>query len=129
MMVPDDEYPAHRPARQPAEADAGGPTLEALVRNTSERPGRSHAPHDVTDRRQDRPVRLGAAAGDETDHRASVISITKAGEATLDAARHDRTARLAASLALLEPEDAAALLAAMPALESLADHIAGKPHE
>jgi hypothetical protein len=55
-----------------------------------------------------------------------VISITKAGEATLDAARHDRTARLAASLALLEPEDAAALLAAMPALESLADHIAGK---
>jgi len=41
MMVPDDQatkrdYPAHRPAREPAEADAGGPTLEALVRNTSE---------------------------------------------------------------------------------------------
>jgi hypothetical protein len=41
MMVPDDEatkrdYPAHRPAREPAEADAGGPSLEALVRNTSE---------------------------------------------------------------------------------------------
>jgi hypothetical protein len=41
MMVPDDEatkrdFPASRPAREPAEADAGGPSLEAIVRNTSE---------------------------------------------------------------------------------------------
>jgi len=64
---------------------------------------------------------------DQTDHRASVISITEAGEAILDAVRHDRTARLAAGLALLEPEEAAALLAALPALESLADHIAAAP--
>ena len=31
---------------------------------------------------------------DQTDHRASVISITEAGQAILDAVRHDRTARL-----------------------------------
>jgi len=64
---------------------------------------------------------------DQTDHRASVISITETGKAILDAVRHDRTARLAAGLALLEPEEAAALLAALPALESLADRIAAAP--
>jgi len=76
----------------------------------------------------DRIVQCGWAQrrADETDHRACVVSITSTGQAILDAVRHDRTARLAAGLALLEPEDAAALLAAMPALESLADHIAGK---
>ena len=41
MTVADDNatkrgFPAHRPAQVPAEADAGGPSLEALVRNTSE---------------------------------------------------------------------------------------------
>jgi len=64
---------------------------------------------------------------DQTDHRASVISITETGEAILDAVRHDRTERLAAGLALLEPEETAALLAALPALESLADGIAAAP--
>jgi len=64
---------------------------------------------------------------DQTDHRASVISITEAGQAILDAVRHDRTARLATGLALLEPEEAAALRAALPALESLADRIAAAP--
>ena len=56
-----------------------------------------------------------------------MIGITKAGQAILDAVRHDRIARLAAGLALLEPEEAAALLAASPALESLADRIAAAP--
>ena len=64
---------------------------------------------------------------DQTGHRASLIGITEAGEAILDAVRHDRTARLAAGLALLEPEEAAALLAALPVLESLADRIAAAP--
>jgi DNA-binding MarR family transcriptional regulator len=64
---------------------------------------------------------------DQTDHRASTISITEAGQAILDAVRHDRTARLAAGLALLEPEETAALLAALSALESLADRIAAAP--
>ena len=64
---------------------------------------------------------------DPTDHRASLIGITEAGQAILDAARHDRTARLAAGLALLEPEEATALPAALPALESLADRIAAAP--
>jgi len=35
---------------------------------------------------------------DQTDHRASLISITEAGQAILDAVRHDRTARLATGL-------------------------------
>jgi hypothetical protein len=56
-----------------------------------------------------------------------VISITEADEAILDAVRHDRTARLAAGLAPLEPEAAAALLAALSALESLGDRIAAAP--
>jgi MFS family permease/DNA-binding MarR family transcriptional regulator len=64
---------------------------------------------------------------DETDHRASVITITRNGENALDAARHDRTTRLQAALANLEPDDAAALLTAMPALETLADQAAQSP--
>jgi hypothetical protein len=36
MVPPGDEYPAHRPVSQPAEVGAGGPTFQALVRNTSE---------------------------------------------------------------------------------------------
>jgi MFS family permease/DNA-binding MarR family transcriptional regulator len=77
----------------------------------------------------DRIVQCGWAQrrADETDHRACVVSITGAGEAILDTVRRDRTACLAAGVAHLEPEDAAALLAAMPALESLADQIAGMP--
>ena len=77
----------------------------------------------------DRIVQCGWAQrrADETDHRACVVSITGTGEAILDTVRRDRTACLAAGVAHLEPEDAAALLAAMPALESLADQIAGMP--
>jgi len=64
---------------------------------------------------------------DQTDHRASVITITGTGETVLDAARRDRATRLAAALAHLEPADTAALLAAMPALETLAGQAAGPP--
>jgi len=61
----------------------------------------------------------------QTDHRASVITITGTGETALDAARRNRATRLAAALAHLGPDDTAALLAAMPALETLADQAAG----
>jgi len=77
----------------------------------------------------DRIVENGWAGrqADATDHRACVISITSTGEAILATVRRNRAACLAAGLAHLEPEDAAALLAAMPALESLADQITVMP--
>ncbi|WP_300602521.1 MFS transporter [Trebonia sp.] len=79
----------------------------------------------------DRIVRSGWAQrrGDETDHRASVVSTTGTGEAVLHAARRDRTAGLATALACLDPAEAAALLAALPALESLADQVDAMPPE
>jgi len=64
---------------------------------------------------------------DATDHRACVVGITDTGETILATVRRNRAACLAVGLAHLEPEDAAALLAAMPALESLADQITGMP--
>ena len=63
----------------------------------------------------------------QSDHRACVISITAAGEAILQTARRTRITCLEAGLAHLDPADRAALLAAMPALESLADQITGTP--
>jgi len=64
---------------------------------------------------------------DQSDHRACVISITAAGEAILETVRRTRITCLEAGLAHLDPADRAALLAAMPALESLADQITGTP--
>jgi DNA-binding MarR family transcriptional regulator len=60
---------------------------------------------------------------DPTDHRACLVSITEAGTELLDAMRRERAGRLAAGLARLEPQQVAALLAALPVLESLAEHI------
>jgi MFS family permease/DNA-binding MarR family transcriptional regulator len=75
----------------------------------------------------DRLVQSGwvQRGADETDHRACVLSITGAGDAVLDTERRNRTASLAAALAHLEPADAAAVLAALPALESLAGQVTG----
>ena len=63
---------------------------------------------------------------DPTDHRACLVSITEAGTELLDAMRRERAGRLAPGLAHLQPQQIAALLAALPALESLADHITAK---
>ena len=63
---------------------------------------------------------------DPTDHRACLVSITEAGTGLLDALRRERAGRLAPGLARLQPQQIAALLAALPALESLADHISAK---
>jgi DNA-binding MarR family transcriptional regulator len=64
---------------------------------------------------------------DQSDHRACVISITAVGEAILETARRTRITCLKVGLAHLDPADKAALLAAMPALESRADQITGTP--
>jgi DNA-binding MarR family transcriptional regulator len=77
-----------------------------------------------------RIVDIMAASGwlerrpDEADHRACVIAITSAGSALLDTVRQDGATRLAACVAQLGPGDLAALEAALPVLESLAQQVA-----
>jgi DNA-binding MarR family transcriptional regulator len=61
---------------------------------------------------------------DEADHRACVVAITSAGSALLDSVRQDGATRLAACVARLGPGDLAALEAALPVLESLAQQVA-----
>lgn len=61
---------------------------------------------------------------DEADHRACVIAITSAGTALLDTARRDDATRLAECVTRLGPGDLAALEAALPVLESLAQQVA-----
>ena len=76
----------------------------------------------------ERLSRYGWAARhpDPTDHLARLVSITEAGTELLDAVRRERAGRLAPGLAHLQPQQVAALLAALPALESLADRITAK---
>ena len=73
----------------------------------------------------ERLSRYGWAARhpDPTDHRACLVSITEAGTELLDAMRRERAGRLVPGLAQLQPQQVAALLAALPVLESLADGI------
>jgi DNA-binding MarR family transcriptional regulator len=61
---------------------------------------------------------------DPTDHRACLVSITPAGVELLDTVGRERSGRLSAGLTRLRPQQVDALLAALPALESLADQIA-----
>jgi len=58
---------------------------------------------------------------DEHDRRAVLVSITPAGAEVVDGARAARAQVLRGRLATLDERDAAALLAALPALEALAD--------
>jgi DNA-binding MarR family transcriptional regulator len=77
-----------------------------------------------------RIVDIMAASGwlerrpDEADHRACVIAITSAGSALLDAVRQGGATWLATCVASLGPDDLAALEAALPVLESLAQQAA-----
>jgi DNA-binding MarR family transcriptional regulator len=61
---------------------------------------------------------------DEADHRACVIGITESGAALIDSVRQDNATRLADCVARLEPADLAALRAALPVLERLAQQVA-----
>jgi DNA-binding MarR family transcriptional regulator len=58
---------------------------------------------------------------DADDRRATRVEATAAGRALHERIRAERTASLAAHLAELSGDDVAALLAALPALEALAD--------
>jgi DNA-binding MarR family transcriptional regulator len=61
---------------------------------------------------------------DAADHRACVIGITESGAALIDSVRQDSATRLAGCVARLAPADLAALRAALPVLESLAQEVA-----
>ena len=58
---------------------------------------------------------------DPTDARASTIAITALGHETMERLRDEGTAVLAKSLLVLTPDQRAALSAALPSLELLAD--------
>lgn len=58
---------------------------------------------------------------DPSDARASTIAITEVGHQTMERLRDEGTALLAQNLQLLTPEQRAALAAALPSLEVLAD--------
>ncbi|KQS68448.1 MarR family transcriptional regulator [Modestobacter sp. Leaf380] len=70
---------------------------------------------------------LVARAGDPTDGRVVVLSLTEAGAELLDRRRTERAARLAGPLADLTDDDVAALAAALPALARLAGVPACRP--
>jgi len=65
-------------------------------------------------------VQRCAVAGDA---RASMLTITPEGHEVLDRIRQEATTALAGGLALLSPEDLAALAAALPAIEQLAEGV------
>jgi DNA-binding MarR family transcriptional regulator len=67
-------------------------------------------------------VQRCAVAGDA---RASELAITPAGREVLDRIRQESTAALAGSLASLQPAQLAALAAALPVIEQLADDSSG----
>lgn len=69
-------------------------------------------------------VRRCAVAGDA---RASLLAITPRGHEVLEDIRRESTTALAASLALLSPDQMAALEAALPAIELLADRVPKDP--
>jgi DNA-binding MarR family transcriptional regulator len=62
---------------------------------------------------------------DPADGRVSHVRVTDAGAELHRRLRAERTKLLAAQLAVMPQERGAALLAALPALESLAEHLAG----
>jgi DNA-binding MarR family transcriptional regulator len=63
----------------------------------------------------------------EGDARASMLTVTPAGHEVLEHIRRESTTALAKSLALLSPEQRAALAAAMPAIEQLAESVPKDP--
>src|SRR6185437_9535819 len=116
--------PAHgsAPGRQAASTAAAG--LPLRLSTAAER--LAHHPCTRVVHGEATPTRLTALHPDPTDHRACLVSITEAGTELLDAMRRERAGRLAPGVAHLQPQQIAALLAALPALESLADHITAK---
>jgi DNA-binding MarR family transcriptional regulator len=70
---------------------------------------------------------LAVRSSDPADGRVVVVSITDAGRAAVARRREGRARALSDLLRQLPPEDRAAILAALPALERLGDLIAEQP--
>jgi DNA-binding MarR family transcriptional regulator len=70
---------------------------------------------------------LAVRGNDPADGRVVVVSITDAGRAAVERRRDGRAQALSTLLASLEPEDRAALVAALPALERLGERLTNQP--
>ena len=70
---------------------------------------------------------LAERGGDPADGRVVLVSITDAGRAAVARRREGRAQALSAVLRKLPPDDRAAILAALPALERLGELIAEQP--
>jgi DNA-binding MarR family transcriptional regulator len=66
---------------------------------------------------------------DEADHRACVIAVTEAGADLISSVRRSNETRLADCISRLDPEELAALQAALPVLENLAQEIISRQKE
>ena len=70
---------------------------------------------------------LAERGSDPADGRAVVVSVTEAGRAAVARRREGRAQALAGLLRGLSPDDHAALVAALPALERLSEQVAELP--
>ena len=104
-----------------------GRMLCVLYPSRGHRPGPSRAPHDVADRGRDRPARVGAAARrpNRSPCQRDLRHRGRSGDPRCGTARQDRAPGRRPGAA--GARGGAALLAALPALESLADRIAAAP--
>ena len=109
-------------------------TLRRLDRSGPQRLCDLHAPEGVTQPAMTQLVTrlekdgLARRGSDPADGRVVVVSITDAGRATVEQRRAAHAAALSDRLRVLPDEDRAAILAALPAMERLADLIAEQSH-
>jgi DNA-binding MarR family transcriptional regulator len=109
-------------------------TLRRLDRSGPQRLCDLHAPEGVTQPAMTQLVTrlekdgLAQRGGDPADGRVVVVSITDAGRATVEHRRAVHAAALSDRLRVLPDADRAAILAALPAMERLAELIAEHSH-
>jgi DNA-binding MarR family transcriptional regulator len=109
-------------------------TLRRLERSGPQRLCDLHAPEGVTQPAMTQLVTrlekegLARRGSDPADGRAVLVSITDAGRAAVESRRASNADALAERLRALAPEDRAAIIAALPAMERLSDLIARHSH-
>jgi DNA-binding MarR family transcriptional regulator len=108
-------------------------TLRRLERSGPHRLCELYAPEGVTQPAMTQLVTrlekegLAERSSDPADGRAVVVSITEAGRSAVARRREGRAEALSGLLRGLAPDDHAAILAALPALERLSDLAADQP--
>ncbi|WP_138442904.1 MarR family winged helix-turn-helix transcriptional regulator [Sinomonas susongensis] len=108
--------------------------LAALERGGPQRPGDLAARLGISAASMSRLTEVLETGGwvrrtpDAADRRAFLLALTDAGTVTINDVRREGTSQLAADVALLSPQERAALAAALPVLTRLADrHLDGLP--